>query len=388
MKNRFLAGLTPAQFMRRHWQKRALLARDALGEYAAELAVTREALFDLATHDNVESRIVAKRAGRWTVRHGPFSRRELARMPRRDWTLLVQGVDQSLSQASRLMSEFAFIPHARLDDVMVSYAAPGGGVGPHFDSYDVFLLQGHGRRRWQVSRQRDLELVADAPVKILARFAPDDEWTVDPGDLLYLPPQYAHDGVAIDECITYSIGFRAPAAQDLVTHFLDFLHDRVELEGRYTDAGLKPTRTPGRVPRELIDHASNVLDRLRWSRADVERFMGAYLTEPKANVVFERPQKPLSAGAFAQRAAARGVRLALPTRLLVSGRAAFVNGERHASPRGAMKHLTALADTRELPPKLDADADTLAMLYAWYLAGYIQIRPASNRSGSRRAAAP
>ena len=374
MKKSFLAGLTRSEFMRRHWQKEPLLARNALPDYAD--AVTRETLFDLATRDNVESRIVSRRGGRWNVRHGPFTPDELARLPRRDWTLLVQGVEQSMPQASRLMSEFAFIPYARLDDVMVSYAAPGGGVGPHFDSYDVFLLQGSGTRRWQVSRQRDLELVADAPVKILARFLPEQEWIVQPGDLLYLPPQYAHDGVAIDECITYSIGFRAPAAQELAGHFLDFLHDRLELEGRYADPDLVPTRNPGRLPPQMVERAAAVLDSLRWSRPDVERFMGAYLTEPKAHVVFESPARGLTAAAFARRTKMRGLRLALPTRMLVAGKDVYINGERHEAPRASLKLFAGLADDRELEPPVTGDTNALALLYGWYLAGYIEIRTA------------
>jgi 50S ribosomal protein L16 3-hydroxylase len=152
MKKRFLAGLTSAQFMRRHWQKQPLFAPRALTEYAD--SVGREQLFELATRDDVESRIVSRIDDRWHVEHGPFDRRRMSRLPRAGWTLLVQGVEQKLRQAARLMREFAFVPYARIDDVMVSYATPGGGVGPHFDSYDVFLLQGQGQRRWRVSRQR------------------------------------------------------------------------------------------------------------------------------------------------------------------------------------------------------------------------------------------
>src|SRR5688500_16585859 len=375
MKKRVLAGLTRAQFMRRHWQKKPLLAREAFPEYAADRTdvLSRETLFELAMQDNVESRIVVRRGARWDVRHGPFQRSDFARLPPRNWTLLVQGVDQSSWQAARLMREFAFVPYARLDDVMASYAAPGGGVGPHFDSYDVFLLQGGGERRWQVSRQRDLELQPNAPVKILQRFVAEDEWIVRPGDLLYLPPQCAHHGVAIDECITYSIGFRAPAADELASRFLEYLQDNVELEGRYADPDLATTRTPGRLPDTMVSRAAAVLERVRWNRADVERFMGSYLSEPKPNVVFEPPRRPLSHAMFARRAQARGLRLALPTRMLVSGSDAYINGERHRGSRNAGKLFARLADAREIAPPFVADDFGMARLYEWYLAGYIEI---------------
>lgn len=372
MKKRFLAGMTPAQFMRRHWQKEPLLARDALAGYAD--AVSRDDLFELAGRDDVESRIVMKRRGRWNVQHGPFDRRALARLPRREWTLLVQGVDLKVRQAARLLDEFSFIPYARLDDVMVSYAAPGGGVGPHFDSYDVFLLQGRGERRWQVSRQRDLALVPDIPVKILQRFEPQHEWRVQPGDLLYLPPQFAHDGVAIDECITYSVGFRAPTAQALAHHFLEFLQDDLDLDGRYVDPDLQPTRAPGRLPPQMIDHAVAVLERVRWSREDVARFVGAHLTEPKDNVVFDAPANPLSPKAFARAARKAGVRLAPATRMLISGIDVYINGERHRVPRSDAAVYARLADTRALKPPVAPGVSDALLLYEWYLAGYIEIR--------------
>ena len=205
MSNPLLNGLSPAQFLRRHWQKKPLLARAALPQFAS--LVTRRDLFEMARSADTESRLILRNGRRWQVNHGPFTRRDFAQLPARNWTLLVQGVNHVLPQAQALLAQFAFIPYARLDDLMVSFAPPGGGVGPHFDSYDVFLLQGEGRRRWRVSRQRDLALVEGAPLKILRDFRAGREWELAPGDLLYLPPRCAHDGVALEECITCSIGF-------------------------------------------------------------------------------------------------------------------------------------------------------------------------------------
>lgn len=369
MKKSFLAGLSRAQFLRRHWQKKPLLARNALRAHAA--AVTRNQLFELAGRAGVESRIVTSERGRWQVRHGPFARSEIRRLPRSGWTLLVHGVDLELPAAARLLREFAFLPYARLDDVMVSYAAPGGGVGPHFDSYDVFLVQGSGERRWRVSRQQDLDVVADAPLRILRRFSPEREWTVGPGDVLYLPPRCAHEGVALSECITYSIGFRAPDAQELGRRFLDFLQDGLALEGRYADPGLTPTRNPGRIPAALLDWSARTLARLRWSQRDLAQFVGLALTEPKSTVVFERPAPRLTPAAFVREIERRGVELALSTRMLYRGRDIFINGERFRAGAAAAHTLAKLADARELAPRLHFDAAASELLYEWYLAGYI-----------------
>jgi 50S ribosomal protein L16 3-hydroxylase len=370
MKNNFLAGLTRAEFMRRHWQKKPLLARDSLPEYAN--IVSRQDLFALARREDVESRIVKRSGSRWDVKHGPFTSRDFARLPRAGWTLLVQGADQALGQAARLRRRFAFVPYARLDDVRVSYAAPGGGVGPHFDSYDVFLLQGAGQRRWEVSAQRDLDLVPDAPLRILERFRPQTDWTVEPGDLIYLPPRYAHDGVALGECITYSIGFRAPDAQELGQRFLEFLQDRLDIRGTYADPDLRPTRTPGRVPPAMVARAGETLGKLRWRERDVAQFLGAYLTEPKANVVFAPPARPVTPEAFGDLARRHGVRLALPTRMLYSGRNVFMNGEVMMPKRAALGMLARLADRHELEtPALDPESARL--LYDAYCAGYIEL---------------
>jgi 50S ribosomal protein L16 3-hydroxylase len=365
------AGLTAGAFLRRHWQKQPLLARGALVECAG--IVQRDTLFALAERDDLESRLVRRDGRRWQVQYGPFDRRKLMRLPRSGWTLLVQGVDHALPAAQKLLDRFAFIPYARLDDLMVSYAPPGGGVGPHFDSYDVFLLQGEGRRRWRVSRQRDLALVAGAPLKILRRFKPTREWILRPGDLLYLPPRCAHDGVALTDCITYSVGFRAPGAQELGTRFLEYLQDELRLDGLYEDRGLRPARRPAWLDDGMVRKMRGMLRRIRWSDGDVVRFFGCYLTEPKSHVLFTRPHRPLSRGAFAAQAARRGVRLAGATRMLFRGAIIYINGESHALVAPDTQRLSRLADRRRLAPFARIDRDTLQLLYQWYRAGYLTI---------------
>ena len=371
MQRKMLGGMDPAAFLRRHWQKRLLFIARALPQYAH--FVTREALFALAACEAVQSRIVIRGGRRWTVAHGPFSRRTFARLPHRGWTLLVQGVNEVLPRAHELLRAFAFIPYARLDDVMVSYAPAGGGVGPHFDSYDVFLLQIAGTRRWRVSRQRDLELVEAAPLKLLKRFRAEREWKLAPGDMLYLPPQVAHDGIAVDECITASIGFRAPAAGEIASRFLEHLQEEIVLHGAYRDPDLKPAKRPAQIGSDMLRKVSRTVDRIDWSAKDVLVFLGRYLTEPKPHVVFARPQRPLTAAAFGREVKRRGIALDLKTQMLFRGRTIFINGERHEMSAGAARLLSRLANRRHLPPPLALDPEAAGCLYQWYRDGYIAL---------------
>ena len=191
-----LGGLSTATFLRRHWHKAPLVVRGALPGFEGPFSA--RALFTLAARDDVESRLVLREGTRWTLSHGPFRRSDLTSLPARDWTLLVQGVNLVHPAGEALLRRFSFLPYARLDDLMVSYAVPGGGVGPHEDSYDVFLLQGFGRRRWRFGKQADHALLPNRPLKILRRFTPAHDEVLGPGDMLYLPPHIAHDGVAID----------------------------------------------------------------------------------------------------------------------------------------------------------------------------------------------
>ncbi len=374
MRSTLLNGLTPAQFLHRHWQKRPMLARGSLPEFADMLS--RQSLIELALLPEAESRLIIRKGKRWSVHHGPFRRRDFTGLPQRDWTLLVQGVDLLLPRAKDLLSRFSFIPYARLDDLMVSYAPPGGGVGPHFDSYDVFLLQGEGRRRWQVSSQRDLALVDGAPLKILSRFRPTREWTLESGDMLYLPPRCAHDGVALSDCITLSVGFRAPSAQDLCSRFLDFLQDRLDATGRYADPGLKPARQPARITPQLASGMLKLLKQAQWCRADMLRFIGEDLSTPKAHVVFRPPQRPLSAAGFSRAASGRGLRLAPASILLYDDRGFYINGEHCEPPAPARRLLRRLADLRMLPPRVVIPAAAAEVLYGWYRAGFLAPSPA------------
>jgi 50S ribosomal protein L16 3-hydroxylase len=370
MRNPMLNGLTPAQFLQRHWQKKPQLARASLPQFAP--LVSPRDLQDMAGSADTESRLILRNGKHWQVSHGPFTRRDFAKLPARNWTLLVQGVNHVLPEAAALLSQFAFIPYARLDDLMVSYAPPGGGVGPHFDSYDVFLLQGEGRRRWQISSQRDLALMPDVPLKILSRFRATREWTLKAGDMLYLPPRCAHDGVALDECITYSIGFRAPSAQDLCSRFLEFLQDRLDAPQLYTDPQLKPTRHPAQINSQLTQGLLRLLDGARWNRDDLLQFIGEDLSAPKDYVVYAPPRRALSMPAFKKAVGNQGLRLAPQSIMLYDDSAFYINGERWVVPARARPRIRQFADRRMLPPGRVAVAG-IDLLYAWYRAGYAVI---------------
>lgn len=342
-----LGGLTPAQFMRRHWQKKPLLIRAAIPGFKPLLR--RSELFALAEQDGVESRLLQRESGRWTLAHGPLARRALPSLKTPDWTLLVQGVDLHHDSVRALLERFRFIPDARLDDVMISYATAGGGVGPHFDSYDVFLLQAKGRRRWRIGRQRDLRLRPGLPLKILAHFDPQFDWVLEPGDLLYLPPRWAHDGVALDECMTYSVGFRAPAPNHLASELLyrhaERLAERADAS-LYRDPRQPAVAEPGAIPDALLQFARQALADAE-KRADwLTGALGEWLTEPKANVWFE-PTSPGAAGA----AALQGVVLDRRTRMMYRGDQVFVNGESRRAALRDQPLLHRLADERVLDAK-------------------------------------
>jgi len=366
-----LGGLSAREFLFRYWQKRPLLVRGAWPGLADPVSVSD--LFRLAARDDCESRLVLRSGRQWQLEYGPFRPARLRALPARNWTLLVQGLNHFVPGADRLLRAFDFVPYARLDDLMASYAADGGGVGPHVDSYDVFLLQGGGRRRWRISRQRSLALDPRAPLRILRGFAPEREWVLEPGDMLYLPPGVAHEGTALGPCITYSIGFRSATAGELGREFLAFLEERTDLgDDRYADPGLRPSRRPGLIGSGMVEHCAAVLDRIRWRAADVEDFLGRHLSEPKPQVRFVPPARPLPVHAFCRAARRNGVRLALATALLYRRGRFYVNGEAAAVSGRGRAQLERLADRRRLPPGTSFTRAAAALLYTWYRAGYLE----------------
>ena len=360
-----LGGLSPTALMRRHWQKRPLLVRQGLP--GIEAPITRADLFELAAHDDVESRLVVRDGGRWTLRHGPLPRRALPPLRQGGWTLLVQGLDTQLDAAHDLLARFRFVPQARLDDLMISYATDGGGVGPHVDSYDVFLLQVHGRRRWRWGRVADPALVPGVPLKILRRFEPAHDAVLEPGDLLYLPPGWGHDGVAVGECMTCSVGFRAPRDDELARELLQRLADAADAGGAaplYRDPAQPATATPGEVPPALADHALRAVQRALRDPAAVGEALGTWLSEPKPRVWF-------APGGRWRRG--QGLRLDRRTRMLYDRRGLYLNGEAFRTGGRDATLLRRLADKGALH---GADAARLseaarAIVAEWVEAGWL-----------------
>jgi 50S ribosomal protein L16 3-hydroxylase len=363
-----LGGISPAEFMNTYWQRKPLLVRQAIPEFKALLS--RAALFDLAEQSGVESRLVVGNNGGqrdWQMHRGPFKRRAIPKLTERDWTLLVQGVDLHDDGVADLMQQFRFVPDARLDDVMISYATEGGGVGPHFDSYDVFLLQAHGQRRWRIGRQKDLSLVPDMPLKILANFKPEHDWVLEPGDMLYLPPRYAHDGIAQGECMTYSVGFRVPQTGDLARELLvrlgEGVEDRVGCD-LYQDATQSAVSEPAAMPEGLQEFAKNALQKSLKDPKALQRALGEYLTEPKSNVWFEMGEMPDRL---------RSVRLDRRSKMMYDDHHIFLNGESWRAAGKDAALMRRLANQRELS-SMDlerASPEALSLLMEWCDDGWL-----------------
>jgi 50S ribosomal protein L16 3-hydroxylase len=364
-----LGGMSPATFMRRHWHKKPLLVRQAIA--GMEPLISRSELFDLAAQEDVESRLVvqtqAGSGGAWRFRHGPFNRKQLPPFKQRLWTLLVQGVNLHDDRVRGLMDAFRFIPAARLDDLMVSFATDGGGVGPHFDSYDVFLLQVHGQRRWRIGRQKDLALMPDMPLKILADFKPEEEFVLNPGDMLYLPPRYAHDGIAMGECMTYSIGFRSPSQGELAQEILQRIAEQAADEAGsvlYRDGDQQAVEDSARVPPGMLEFSRKAVERSLQDPDAIARALGEILTEPKAQVWFD-------AVSFAS--VARGVQLDRRTRVLYDDKHLFINGESFRAAGKDAELMRALADSGAMSAaqvrRLSPGAH--ALLEDWCLSGWV-----------------
>lgn len=286
-----LGGLTAAQFLAEYWQKQPLLIRGALPDFESPL--TPDELAGLACEEGIEARLVEEH-GRdqhgadrpWQVSHGPFDAATFACLPERDWTLLVQAVDHYVPEVNALLERFHFLPRWRLDDIMISYAPPGGSVGPHVDQYDVFLLQASGTRHWQLGGQvaDDAPLIVGIDLRILERFEvqPGQDWLLEPGDMLYLPPGMAHHGVSrSDDCMTFSVGFRALSADESITSFADYLGEQLPDSRRYVDPDLTPPMHPGEIDDAALQRMrALILDTLD-DPGQLLQWFGRAMTQPK-----------------------------------------------------------------------------------------------------------
>ncbi|TDR31704.1 JmjC domain-containing protein [Hydromonas duriensis] len=370
-----LGGMTVEHFLQHYWHKKPLLIRQAIPEFQAFF--TPEDALNALHDENFESRLVTQdEAKGWQLKSGPLKLRQIPSRKKNNWTALIQGVDLNDAAGHALIQLFRFIPDARLDDLMISFATHGGGVGPHYDSYDVFLLQAHGQRHWRIGEDQDLTLVPNMPLKILQNFIPSEEFILEPGDMLYLPPHCAHDGVAMGDCMTYSIGFRAPSYRELGVALLNFVEDNIELEGRYADPELKFQTTPAQLPIDMIDNVFNTLEQLKWDKGWVAECLGCYLSEPKNNVWFDTPS-PISINNFKKKIKKQGVVLSKGSKMLYHEPWVFINGEHLVADGQDALVLHKLANDRgvgaDVVASFEEDSAIWQVLHDWYAQGWLEL---------------
>lgn len=381
-----LGGLTADQFMRDYWQKKPLLVKQAFPGLAPPVSIAN--LKKLSKRDDVQSRLIWQENGQWQLEHGPFGKLPGSKQP--DWTLLIQSLDIHDDAASGLLHRFNFVPAARLDDLMVSIATKGGGVGPHFDSYDVFLIQAQGQRHWKFGQQKDLSLIAGLPLKILKNFKPQHDAVLDPGDMLYLPPHAAHDGIAVtNDCMTLSVGFRAPDMATLAQGMLEAAAEQIaarehgatspmadpplagpDLSARFRDPDQAAVRQPALVPDTLMKASLQAVESLRFDQDLAVRFLGCWLTEPNALAVFEAPM------ASVEMSPNRCLVLDRRTRMLYRDQMLFINGELvRLKPNAVLKKLAnerELLLTENITQKMPATVRDC--LLDWIDAGWVHVK--------------
>jgi 50S ribosomal protein L16 3-hydroxylase len=368
-----LGGISPQTFMKRHWQKKPLLVRQAVPGFKALLSRTE--LFELAANEDAQTRMVIQEPGKtpgWRFKQGPFERKALPPLKQPGWSILVQGVDLHVESVHQLMNQFRFVPDARLDDLMISYATDTGGVGPHFDSYDVFLLQAHGRRRWRIGRQKDMTLQPDVPLKILSNFVPEEEFEVEPGDLLYLPPGYAHDGIALGECMTYSIGFRIPNKAELARELLQRVAEDAEEEvgcALYKDPSQPAVDQPAEIPSKMLEFAQKAVQQALCNPQAFARGLGEYMTEPKPNVWFDTHDAPESDSNLK----GLGLRLDRRSKMMFDDKHIFINGESFVAAGRDAELMRSLANQRQLEAKdcKKLSSQAYKLVETWVLAGWL-----------------
>jgi len=377
-------GISPDLFMRRYWQKKPLLVRGAIPAFklasqnneALASPISAQELFKFASRDAVESRLI--KAKPWSFEHGPFTPKSIPSLNTSDWTLLLQGMDAHHPAAAKILSWFRFIPDARLDDLMISIAGIGGGVGPHFDSYDVFLIQMSGRRQWRISKQKDLSLSPNLPLKILESFKSEHEWILEPGDMLYLPPHIAHDGIALDAaCQTWSVGFRSPSFKELLQEGLwrlaESLEDIPGLEKKFADPKQRATAHAEQLPAELIEQITLKLAELKLDKvAGFLPGVTAYLSEPKQQALFAGPSRPLNPSRFSQALSSKRLIPSPQSRILSLGKTVYCNGEDMC--QGQTRDITSAWQALSAKKVLSArklKGASKSSLYEAYLAGWL-----------------
>jgi 50S ribosomal protein L16 3-hydroxylase len=367
-----LGGISPDEFMKQYWQKKPLLIRQAFPDI--QPPIQRTELFELAQSEQAESRLIQQTEQGWSLVQGPFEKKQWPSFLEPRWTLLVQGVNHHVQAAHEILSQFRFIPDARLDDLMVSYATTGGGVGPHFDSYDVFLLQVQGHRRWRIGRMKNPELQENVPLKILTHFHPEQEWLLEPGDMLYLPPRWAHDGVAEDECMTCSIGFRSPSQKEFASEILQRVVDALwddddepataTIEERYKDPNQKPTLASALIPAAIYQFAQKSIHQVLNDPLQLQCATGEWLSEPKPGVYFDEGR---------EWAPPQALQLDRRTRMLFDEHFVFINGQSYVAEGRDAELIRQLANARNLSTaeSKQLTVEAADLLQEWARAGWL-----------------
>jgi 50S ribosomal protein L16 3-hydroxylase len=290
-----LNGISVEEFLRGYWQKKPLLIRGALPDFSCP--ITPEELAGLACEPEVESRLIQEHGETpWQVGHGPFTEEDFLKLPESHWTVLVQEINKHVPEFALLQERFAFLPNWRLDDVMVSFAPDQGTVGPHADNYDVFLIQGPGRRRWQLSYQEagPEQLIPGLPLRILREFRPEEEYLLEEGDMLYLPPGVVHHGVALGDCITISVGYRAPAKVELLSGFVADALAQMDAEAFYEDPDLAPQANPGEITQQAREKVRTIIRSLPLDDESIDRWFATFTTDVRPGHYLPEPEEELA----------------------------------------------------------------------------------------------
>ena len=374
-KNHILGKISNDVFLKKYWQKKPLLIRDAIKNFKSP--ITEKDLFRIAQNENAISRLIEFKRGIWQVKYGPFKKLDLPKKINTPWTILVQNMNHHLPFAESFLNLFKFIPYARLDDLMVSFATKKGSVGPHFDSYDVFLFQAKGEREWKISEQKKFSLDKKSAIKIITNFKVKNTWVLKPGDLLYLPPNVGHWGVSqSNDCLTYSIGFRAPGTFEIQSKFLDFIQDNLitNKNDLYRDPNLNLQKNPAEINSNMIKKIQRIVNQLRWNTNSINNFIGQLLTEPIEGAVFQT-SKSMTVEVFIKDLVKKPLKLNPKTRMLFIKNNFYINGELIEADKKSIMYLKQLANDREISIKSTLNKKDLnalgIVLLPLYLSGFI-----------------
>jgi 50S ribosomal protein L16 3-hydroxylase len=374
-KNHILGKISVDTFLKKYWQKKPLLIRNAIENFQSP--ITEKDLFKIAQDEEAISRLIEFRNDMWQVKYGPFKKSEFFRKKNSPWTVLVQNINHHFPFANSFLNFFKFIPYARLDDLMVSYATKKGSVGPHFDSYDVFLFQAKGKREWKISAQKKFDLDKKSAIKIITNFKSKNSWVLNPGDMLYLPPNIGHWGISLsNDCLTYSIGFRAPDIFEIQSKFLDFIQDNLSANKKdlYKDPNLKLQKNPAEINSNMINKIQQIINQLRWNKNSIHTFIGQLLTDPIDNAIFQQP-KPISLEIFKKNLSKKMLELNPKTRMLFIKNNFYINGEFIENGKKYAKYLRQLANDRKISFKTTLDKKDLnalgLILLPLYRSGFV-----------------